>query len=188
MQISEILSPELCLLGEQATSRKKALQIVAQALESYQAEFDTFTILKALVAREQLGSTAIGNGVALPHGRSADCPQPIAVLLHLESGVDFAAPDEESVDLIFCLMVPPEYDFQKLGGLNQIVEIFQNKILRAQMRNAHNGEALYDIMHRALIHCQKDEPTDTSAAADRVATIESGEKQTSEKSHEISHS
>ncbi len=161
MQISDILFPELCLLGEQATSRKKALQIVAQALESYQSDFDTFYILKALIAREQLGSTAIGNGVALPHGRIEACQQPIAVLLHLNSGVDFAAPDEEGVDLIFCLLVPPNYDFQKLGGLNQIVEIFQNKTLRAQMRNAHNGEALYDIMHRALIHCQKDRQTPT---------------------------
>lgn len=161
MQISDILFPELCLLGEQATSRKKALQIVAQALESYQSDFDAFYILKALISREQLGSTAIGNGVALPHGRIEACQQPVAVLLHLDSGVDFAAPDEEGVDLIFCLLVPPDYDFQKLGGLNQIVELFQNKILRAQMRNAHNGEALYDIMHRALIHCQKDSPVTT---------------------------
>ncbi|NVJ66000.1 MAG: PTS sugar transporter subunit IIA [Gammaproteobacteria bacterium] len=164
MQISEILFPDLCLLGEQATSRKKALQIVAQVLEQYQPELDSFYILKSLISREQLGSTAIGNGVALPHGRIQGCQQPVAVLLHLETGVDFAAPDEEGVDLIFCLLVPPEYDFQKLGGLNQIVEIFQNKILRAQMRNAHNGEALYDIMHRALIHCQKDEQAKTNSS------------------------
>lgn len=155
MQISEILFPELCLLGEQATSRKKALQIIAQSLQSYQQDLDAFNILKALVSREQLGSTAIGNGVALPHGRLDTCQRPIAVLLHLEERIDFAAPDEEGVDLIFCLLVPTDYDFQKLGGLDQIVEIFQNKILRAQMRNAHNSEALYDIMHRALVHCKQ---------------------------------
>ncbi len=156
MQISEILLPELCLLGEQATSRKKAIQVVAQALSKYNAELDDFEILKTLIAREQLGSTAIGNGVALPHGRMENCQQPIAVLLHLAEGINFAAPDEEAVDLIFCLLVPTDYNFQQLGGLNTIVEIFQNKVLRAQMRNAHNGEALYEIMHKALVSCDKE--------------------------------
>ncbi|MRX27474.1 PTS sugar transporter subunit IIA [Kangiella sp. HZ709] len=153
MQISEILFPELCLLGEQATSRKKALQILAQSLQQHDNALDDFEVLKALITREQLGSTAIGNGVALPHARTADCQKPVGALLSLEEGVDFSAPDQEVVDLMFCLLVPENYDFQKLGGLNQIVELFQDKVLRAQIRNAHNGQALYDIMLGALEMC-----------------------------------
>lgn len=150
MQISDLLLPELCILGEQVTSRKKALQVIAQSLNKYDSELDDFITLKALVDREQLGSTAIGNGVALPHGRIENCSMPVAVLLHLEQGVDFAAPDEEDVDLIFCLLAPLDFDFQLLGGLNQIVDIFQDKLLCAQMRNAHNGQTFYEIMHSAL--------------------------------------
>ncbi|WP_251358051.1 PTS sugar transporter subunit IIA [Kangiella sp. TOML190] len=150
MQISEIIAPELCKLGEQASSRKKALQVAAKHLESYEPQLDAFTTLKALVTREQLGSTAIGNGVALPHGRLIECDKPIAILLTLDAGVDFDAPDAELVNLIFCLIVPQQYNFQQLGGLNRIVEVFSNKVLRAQMRNAHNDEALFDIMHVAL--------------------------------------
>ncbi len=154
MQIFDILVPELCLLGANVTSRKKALQLIAKQLHSYDSSIDDFKVLKALIAREQLGSTAIGNGVCLPHGRVEDCVNPIAVLVALEEAIDFDAPDEEAVDLIFCLLVPKQYNFQKLGGLDQIVDIFQNKTLRAQMRNAHNGEALYKIMHKALTLCQ----------------------------------
>ncbi len=178
MQISEIIAPELCKLGEQASSRKKALQVAADHLESFAPQLDAFTTLKALVTREQLGSTAIGNGVALPHGRITECEKPVAILLTLETGVDFDAPDTEPVDLIFCLMVPEQYNFQQLGGLNNIVEIFSNKVLRAQMRNAHNDEALFEIMHLALTQYDKEQ-------ADPQSLTQEKHK---DKDHEASHS
>lgn len=171
MQISDILTPELCLLGAKASSRKKALQIAAQHLKSVDDKYDDFVVLKALISREQLGSTAIGNGVALPHGRTANCDEPLAILVTLEEGVDFDAPDEEDVGLLFCLLVPEQYDFQKLGGLDQIVEIFRDKILRAQMKNAHSSYALYEIMHQALTQCDLPE---IISVAHKTVTKEKG--------------
>lgn len=150
MQIANLLTPELCLLGESITSRKKALQVAATALAENNAEYEAFDVLKNWIEREQLGSTAIGNGVALPHGRLEQCSKPIAVFLVLDNSVDFSAPDQEPVNLLFCLLVPPKYDFSELGSLDTLIETFNNKTLRAQMRNAHNSETLHKIITMAL--------------------------------------
>lgn len=150
MQIANLLTPELCLLGESITSRKKALQVAATALAENNSKYEAFEVLKSWINREQLGSTAIGNGVALPHGRLEECTKPIAVFLVLDNSVDFSAPDQEPVNLLFCLLVPPHYDFSELGSLDTLIETFNNKTLRAQMRNAHNSKTLHKIITMAL--------------------------------------
>ena len=150
MHILETIAPERCLLGLQATSRKKALQAIAEQFSKAHTELDSFEILQALTEREQLGSTAIGNGIALPHGRLASCKEPIAILATLQEGVDFTASDNENVDIIFALLVPQDLDFRELHGIELVKEIFDNKTLCAQIRNAHNNEALFGIIENAF--------------------------------------
>lgn len=149
MNIEETITPELCLLGGKASSRKKALQLISDLFFQINNQVDSFSLLKAMVSREQLGSTAIGNGVALPHGRIKECKVPQAALITLEDAIDFSAPDKEKVDIIFALIVPFEHNFKDIIGLDNIVQVFSDKKICAQMRNAHNNEALYEIFLQA---------------------------------------
>lgn len=149
MHILDTIAPERCKLGLQASSRKKTLQALANIF-SQQTDIDSFEIIQALNAREQLGSTAIGHGIALPHGRLESCKQPIAILVTLNEGVDFFASDKEDVDILFALLIPESLDFRELKGIDLVKAIFDNKTLCAQIRNAHNNEALFDIIENAL--------------------------------------
>ena len=150
MHILDTIAPERCKLGLQATSRKKSLQAIANLFSDDQSALSSFEILQALTEREQLGSTAIGHGIALPHGRIKGCEQPKAILATLQEGVDFFASDKEDVDIVFALIVPEEFDFRELKGIELVKAIFDNKTLCAQIRNAHNNEALFDIMDSAF--------------------------------------
>ncbi|NVK20964.1 MAG: PTS sugar transporter subunit IIA [Kangiellaceae bacterium] len=150
MHIKQCITAERCLLGGQVSSRKKALQLAASVFAQQSTQLDAFIILKAMVAREQLGSTAIGNGIALPHARIANCEIPQAVFLTLQDGVDFHAPDQEDVDIVFALIVPEDFDYAEIRDLNDVITIFKDKTVCAQCRNAHNNEALFEILTHAL--------------------------------------
>lgn len=174
MHIIDTITPERCQLGLQATSRKKTLQALANIFSQHSNQnsgkssdqdsgnssgknsdqssekYDSFDILKALTAREQLGTTAIGHGIALPHGRLEACKEPIAILATLEESVDFLAADKENVDVIFALLIPQELDFRDLKGIELVKTIFDNKTLCAQIRHSHNNEALFEIIEHAI--------------------------------------
>ena len=155
LNILDAIAPERCKLGLQATSRKKALQLVANGLSESQPELDSFETLQALTEREQLGSTAIGNGIALPHARLESCTAPTAFIATLQEGVDFFASDQENIDIIFGLLVPYDLDFKNLKGIEWVKTVFGNKTLCAQIRNAHNNEALFDIIENAFVEMSK---------------------------------
>lgn len=155
MHIEDVIAPELCVLGAQATSRKKALQFIATLFAEHNSQYEPFLLLKALVAREQMGTTAIGNGVALPHGRVESCEEPLAVFVTLAEPIDFDAPDQEAVDIIFALIVPKQFDFQQLNGLDGLIEILKDKKVCAQIRHAHNNQALYEIIESAIAQHEK---------------------------------
>ncbi len=155
MHIEDVIAPELCVLGAQATSRKKALQYIATLFADHNSQYEPFLLLKALVAREQMGTTAIGNGVALPHGRVESCEDPLAVFVTLAEPIDFDAPDQEPVDIVFALIVPKQFDFKQLNGLDGLIEILKDKKVCAQIRHAHNNQALYEIIESAIVQHEK---------------------------------
>ncbi len=155
MHIEDVIAPELCVLGAQATSRKKALQFIATLFAEHNSQYEPFLLLKALVAREQMGTTAIGNGVALPHGRVVSCEEPLAAFVTLAEPINFDAPDQDPVDIVFALIVPKKFDFQELNGLNGLIEILKDKKVCAQIRHAHNNQALYEIIETAIAQHEK---------------------------------
>ncbi|HEY9031043.1 MAG TPA: PTS sugar transporter subunit IIA [Kangiella sp.] len=150
MHIEDVIAPELCVLGAQATSRKKALQFVANLFAEHNSQYEPFLLLKALFAREQLGTTAIGNGVALPHGRLKECEVPVAAFVTLDQATVFDAPDQEPIDIIFALIVPKDFNFQELEGLDGLIEVLKDNKVCAQIRHAHNNQALYEIIESAI--------------------------------------
>ena len=131
-----------CVL--QAASRDAVLQAAAGWLACEQAGADA--LHASLQAREQLGSTAIGHGIAIPHGRSAALEAARGVLLRLEPAVDFDAADGEAVDLVFAMAVPDHYTHQHLMVLSELAERFSRPEFRDALRNAADASAMRSLL------------------------------------------
>lgn len=127
MKLSEILSPDCIRLDSDATSKKRVLESVSQLLADTDKELSPREVFDCLIAREKLGSTGLGQGVAIPHGRLAGLDKTIGVFLRLPKGVDFDAPDNEPVDLVFALLVPKESTEEHLQVLASIASYFNSK-------------------------------------------------------------
>jgi PTS system nitrogen regulatory IIA component len=103
-------------------------------------------VFEALIAREKLGSTGFGNGIAIPHCRLKGCTSPISALLHLEAPIDFDAIDGAPVDLLFVLLVPEAATDAHLELLRQIASMLDRKEVREKLRSAPSNEALYQVV------------------------------------------
>ena len=134
-----------------ANDREAVLEAAAGLLACRQAAAGD--LRTSLQAREKLGSTAIGHGIAIPHGRSASLDAPRGVLLRLEPAVDFDASDGQPVDLVFAMAVPDHYTHQHLMLLSELAERFSREDFRAALRSAADAPA----MRRLLLEPQPPE-------------------------------
>lgn len=132
--MSELLAPERVAYGVPATSRKRALELAAHTLAGGSSEPGESVILDSLLARERLGSTAIGHGVALPHGRVSGLAQSRGAFIRLAEPVDFDAPDGVPVDLVFGLIVPLQCNDEHLAALAAIAARLDDAGLRDALR------------------------------------------------------
>ena len=148
MKICQLLSPETTFVCDEVTSKKKVLEKVSQIVAD-KCSISSKCVFESLVCREKLGTTALGNGVAIPHGRISECQQAISVFLLLETPIDYDAPDKQSVDIIFAILVPEEAHNDHLRHLAEVAEILSQQKLLTKLRHAHCGEALYDILEDA---------------------------------------
>ena len=146
ISIQSILSPELALCGLPGSSKKKVLEEVAQYIAQQYPDINENTIFNSLIGRERLGSTGIGQGIAIPHCRLENCQKVIGALLTLKQKVPFDAIDNEPVDLLFVLIVPQEATSEHLELLSQLAEKFNNTELCQRLRNCKDSEALYNAM------------------------------------------
>lgn len=103
-------------------------------------------IFEALLAREKLGSTGIGHGVAIPHARIDGLTTPLAALVHLQSPVDFDALDSQPVDIFFAIVVPESATEAHLTMLSEVAKLLHDPGTRSQIRHAGNGQALFDLI------------------------------------------
>ncbi len=144
MQILDILSPERAQAGVAAASKKRALEIAAGTVEKAVGISDAAPrIFDALLARERLGSTALGEGVAVPHCRLPGCDRTVGVLLQLAEGIDFDAPDSQPVDLLFILVVPEQATDEHLQLLGRVAGMFNDADARQALREARSAADLY---------------------------------------------
>ncbi len=104
----------------------------------------------ALVARERLGSTGLGHGVAIPHGRSSDVTEARAAFVRLDPPIDFGADDHVPVDLVAALIVPAHFTDQHLKLLAELAELFSNAGVTAQLRAAADAAALHEALKKGL--------------------------------------
>ena len=145
MTLEALLSPRLSLCNLAGSSKKKLLLNIAQAIAEQYPQLDADTVFNQLIARERLGSTGIGEGVAIPHCRLPGCEQPIGVLCTTEPAVDFDAVDRQPVDLLFALLVPEDAEQEHLETLAEIAALFSDSRVREKLRQAQSGDELYAL-------------------------------------------
>ncbi|MCK5894826.1 MAG: PTS IIA-like nitrogen regulatory protein PtsN [Endozoicomonadaceae bacterium] len=146
MSIRKILLPEHALCCVQDGSKKRTLEHIANLIEQHDSAIKAKDLLNFFIAREKLGSTGLGNGVAIPHCRLSFCKKPIAVLLQLAHPIDFDAIDRYSVDLVFALIVPDNSINEHLELLKTLAEKFSNPVLCEALRKAKSSETLYQLI------------------------------------------
>ncbi|WP_419834111.1 PTS IIA-like nitrogen regulatory protein PtsN [Endozoicomonas atrinae] len=144
--IHRILTPERTLDGVHGASKKKILEFIAERISSDVPEINAKELFEALVARERLGTTGLGEGVAIPHCRCKACPSPIGLFIRLAEPVDFDSVDRKPVDLVFALIVPEGENQEHLEILKALAERFHSTTLLEKIRSASATELLYQFI------------------------------------------
>jgi PTS system nitrogen regulatory IIA component len=147
MPLADLLAPERVALVDDPVDRDRVLERAARLL-AVDPGRDAAGIAECLRMRERLGSTAIGHGVAIPHGRCSQFDGARAAFLRLREPVDFDAGDGEPVDLVFAMTVPEHFTQQHLQRRSERAGAFAEPAFRAALRNAPDAAALYAALRR----------------------------------------
>lgn len=142
MNIADIITANRASTAANVHSRKRALQWLSELLAGGTPYLTASEIFSALIAREKLGSTGIGHGIAIPHARMKGIDECVGAIIRLSSTVDFEADDGQPVDLIFGLLVPEESCRQYSGMLHSLAATFDDPDCRTELRNADSDKAL----------------------------------------------
>ena len=145
MKLSEILSAQRVIAGAAFGSKKKVLEELSRLLAEG-AKLDSGDVFNSLIGREKLGSTGLGHGVAIPHGRVAGVSQSIGAFMRLKHAVDYDAHDGAPVDLVFGLLVPQQATEEHLKHLAAIAEMFSNEAFCTKLRETTDDKALYKLI------------------------------------------
>ena len=144
-RLSQILPPPQVLVSVEATSKKRAFEEAGLLFENLYG-LNRALITDSLFARERLGSTGLGHGVAIPHGRIKGLKTPMAAIFQLQVPIGFDAPDEMAVNLLIFLLVPEAATQKHLEILSEIAEMLSDSALREQLKTSPDALALYQLI------------------------------------------
>lgn len=144
-RLSAILPAAQVLVGVDVTSKKRAFEEAGLLFETLHG-LNRALITDSLFARERLGSTGLGHGVAIPHGRIKGLKQPLAAVFQLAAPIGFDAPDEQAVQLLIFLLVPEAATQKHLEILSEIAELLSDSQLREAMKSANADAALHQMI------------------------------------------
>jgi PTS system nitrogen regulatory IIA component len=148
MNIADLLTPKRVVCNQDLSSKKRVLELLGELIASDQTDFSNRDIFDSLIGRERLGSTGLGYGVALPHGRLSQSRQAIGAFVKLNEGIDFDAIDKQPVDLIFGLLVPEHFTDEHLKILAYLADMFSDQAFCKQLREAKTDQKLFEqLMH-----------------------------------------
>jgi PTS system nitrogen regulatory IIA component len=146
MKITDVLTPAMTQCDLPGGSKKRVLEnlstFITEQLGGYSEQTDA--LFHSLVARERLGSTGIGEGIAIPHCRAPGFKRIHGCLIKLSNPVDFDAPDDQPVDLIFALVVPEEKNDEHLATLARVAALLQDETSRQSLRQCSSDEELFN--------------------------------------------
>lgn len=144
-RLSHILPPAQVLVGVEATSKKRAFEEAGLLFENLHG-LNRALITDSLFARERLGSTGLGHGVAIPHGRIKGLKAPMAAVFQLASPIGFDAPDEQAVRMLIFLLVPEAATQKHLEILSEIAELLSDSALREQLKLSTDATILHKLI------------------------------------------
>ncbi|MCK4502592.1 MAG: PTS sugar transporter subunit IIA [Desulfuromonadales bacterium] len=146
MKISELLDPEAIVADLQAKDKGTALAELTDSLISCDPSLDRDEVIAVLQEREKLGSTGIGDGVAIPHGKLAGMPELKLVFGRSSSGVDFESMDGQPAYLFFLLIAPEESVGVHLKTLARISKLLKDAVVRKKLLDAPDQQAIYQVI------------------------------------------
>ncbi len=147
MDITDLITSDRIVCDSEVTSKKRVIEVLSELLATGQPDLAVRPIFDSLIGRERLGSTGLGHGVALPHGRLDHSQQAIGAFVKLKNGVDFDAIDQQPVDLVFGLLVPDHYTDEHLKILAYLAEMFSDQALCQQLRETDSDQTLFARFH-----------------------------------------
>jgi nitrogen PTS system EIIA component len=145
MPLNDLLAPEGIIPVMRVNGKKQALQELSERAAKVSG-LPSREIFDAILQRERLGSTGVGDGVAIPHGKLANCPRIFACFARLERPIDFEALDGLPVDLIFLLVAPETAGADHLKALATIARVMRTPGLAGQLRATRDALGLYSVV------------------------------------------
>lgn len=143
--IAPLLLPETTLIGQTFSSKKKLFEHVAQLFQSVK-DLKRQEVFESLFERERLGSTALGFGVAIPHGRIKSLKEATGAFYRLQPGLEFDAPDNQPVTLCFILLVPQDANEMHLQILGELAQMLGDATTRDRLLAAATAHDLYQLL------------------------------------------
>ncbi len=145
MDIAELISPEGILPNLRVSSKKQALQELSKRAAELTGQPER-GIFEVLIQRERLGTTGVGQGIAIPHGKLPTLDRLYALFARLETAIDFDAIDEQPVDLICLLLAPETAGADHLKALAQVSRLLRNKAICEKIRGSDSPDAIYALL------------------------------------------
>jgi PTS system nitrogen regulatory IIA component len=149
MLISDLLSPEKIHCDVHITSKKRLLELISEELARNSENLSQREIFESLCARERLGSTGLGKGVAIPHGRVKGSEHVAASFIRLKKPMGFDAIDGKPVDLLFAMAVPEQCNEDHLKLLAKVAELFSDNELLEKLRKAETSGKMLQLLSSA---------------------------------------
>jgi PTS system nitrogen regulatory IIA component len=144
-RLATILPADNVLVGVEATSKKRVFEHAGLLFENKHA-IARATVTDNLFARERLGSTGLGHGVAVPHGRVKGLKNPLAAVVRVQHPIPFDAPDDEPVSLLIFLLVPEAATQRHLEILSEIAEMLSDRELREKIKSEQDPVAVHELI------------------------------------------
>ena len=145
MEIADLIGPDSVIADLRATSKKQALQELAEKAASLTGLHER-QIFDVLLERERLGTTGVGNGIAIPHGKLPGLSRLHGVFARLATPVDFEAIDERPVDLMFLLLAPETAGADHLKALARVSRLLRDQSVCEKLRKTDSADALYILL------------------------------------------
>ena len=149
--LSQILTPQRTVCRVAGVSKTHIFETIAKIISNDQQSLPYDEVLDRLVTRERLGSTGMGQGIAIPHCRLSGCNRPLGSLLTLEDAIPFDSPDNVPVDLLFVLVVPAQAHQEHLDILANIAQLISQTDMGERLRASRDDRTLYDIACNARV-------------------------------------
>jgi PTS system nitrogen regulatory IIA component len=145
MRLSELITPQAVLPSLRVNSKKQVLQELAKKASDLTGQPER-AVFEVLVERERLGTTGVGHGIAIPHGKLAALDRLYGVFARLEHAVDFDAIDEQPVDLVFLLLAPETAGADHLKALARVSRLLRDRSVCDKLRGTESADAIYALL------------------------------------------